>query len=205
MSYFCSDFNQKSKKMKLRTLFILVSFCSAMLMSAQQDYRATGIASYYGKALHGRKTSSGERFDMYKMTCAHRTLPFGTILNVRDIKTGRSVQVRVTDRGPFGRGRIVDLSLAAARELGIESRGIAQVEVTISQPEKKEEEAPLRMPNTERRHELQLFDPITGDYYAVSDWNNIEKHPEREAELQRRAQNHWHVLQNKMSAAVLKK
>lgn len=191
--------------MKLRTLFILVSFCSAMLMSAQQDYRATGIASYYGKALHGRKTSSGERFDMYKMTCAHRTLPFGTILNVRDIKTGRSVQVRVTDRGPFGRGRIVDLSLAAARELGIESRGIAQVEVTISQPEKKEEEAPLRMPNTERRHELQLFDPITGDYYAVSDWNNIEKHPEREAELQRRAQNHWHVLQNKMSAAVLKK
>lgn len=191
--------------MKLRTLFILVSFCSAMLMSAQQDYRATGIASYYGKALHGRKTSSGERFDMYKMTCAHRTLPFGTILNVRDIKTGRSVQVRVTDRGPFGRGRIVDLSLAAARELGIESRGIAQVEVTISQPEKKEQEAPLRMPNTERRHELQLFDPITGDYYAVSDWNNIEKHPEREAELQRRAQNHWHVLQNKMSAAVLKK
>ena len=191
--------------MKLRTLFILVSFCSAMLMSAQQDYRATGIASYYGKALHGRKTSSGERFDMYKMTCAHRTMPFGTILNVRDIKTGRSVQVRVTDRGPFGRGRIVDLSLAAARELGIESRGIAQVEVTISQPEKKEEEAPLRMPNTERRHELQLFDPITGDYYAVSDWNNIEKHPEREAELQRRAQNHWHVLQNKMSAAVLKK
>lgn len=191
--------------MKLRTLFILVSFCSAMLMSAQQDYRATGIASYYGKALHGRKTSSGERFDMYKMTCAHRTLPFGTILNVRDIKTGRSVQVRVTDRGPFGRGRIVDLSLAAARELGIESRGIAQVEVTISQPEKKEEEAPLRMPNTERRHELQLFDPITGDYYAVSDWNNIEKHPEREAELQRRAQNHWHVLQNRMSAAVLKK
>ncbi len=191
--------------MKLRTLFILVSFCSAMLMSAQQDYRATGIASYYGKALHGRKTSSGERFDMYKMTCAHRTLPFGTILNVRDIKTGRSVQVRVTDRGPFGRGRIVDLSLAAARELGIESRGIAQVEVTISQPEKKEEEAPLRMPNTERRHELQLFDPITGDYYAVSDWNNIDKHPEREAELQRRAQNHWHVLQNKMSAAVLKK
>jgi len=191
--------------MKLRTLFILVSFCSAMLMSAQQDYRATGIASYYGKALHGRKTSSGERFDMYKMTCAHRTLPFGTILNVRDIKTGRSVQVRVTDRGPFGRGRIVDLSLAAARELGIESRGIAQVEVTISQPEKKEQEAPLRMPNTERRHELQLFDPITGDYYAVSDWNNIDKHPEREAELQRRAQNHWHVLQNKMSAAVLKK
>ena len=191
--------------MKLRTLFILVSFCSAMLMSAQQDYRATGIASYYGKALHGRKTSSGERFDMYKMTCAHRTLPFGTILNVRDIKTGRSVQVRVTDRGPFGRGRIVDLSLAAARELGIESRGIAQVEVTISQPEKKEEEAPLRMPNTERRHELQLFDPITGVYYAVSDWNNIDKHPEREAELQRRAQNHWHVLQNRMSAAVLKK
>lgn len=198
-------FQSKKQKMKLRTLFILVSFCSAMLMSAQQDYRATGIASYYGKALHGRKTSSGERFDMYKMTCAHRTLPFGTILNVRDIKTGRSVQVRVTDRGPFGRGRIVDLSLAAARELGIESRGIAQVEVTISQPEKKEEEAPLRMPNTERRHELQLFDPITGDYYAVSDWNNIEKHPEREAELQRRAQNHWHVLQNRMSAAVLKK
>ena len=191
--------------MKLRTLFIILSFASAMLVSAQQEYRATGIASYYGKALHGRKTSSGERFDMYKMTCAHRTLPFGTMLNVRDVKTGRSVQVRVTDRGPFGRGRIVDLSLAAARELGIESRGVAQVEVTIAQAEQKVEESPLRMPITDRYNELQLFDPVTGDYYAVSEWNNIDKHPEREAELQRRAQQHWHVLQGKVSAAVAKK
>lgn len=164
-----------------------------------QEYQATGIASYYGKILHGRKTASGERFDMNKMTCAHRTLPFGTILNVRDLKTGRSVSVRVTDRGPYGRGRIVDLSLAAAKELGIVSRGVAQVEVTIAKPE---QDAPLRMPNTDAHHEMQLFDPVTGDYYALSQWNDIERQSVREEELRRRSARHWHVLSSQLSAKV---
>ncbi|MBR1594638.1 MAG: septal ring lytic transglycosylase RlpA family protein [Alloprevotella sp.] len=178
------------------TTFILALFAFA---ANAQEYQATGIASYYGKILHGRKTASGERFDMNKMTCAHRTLPFGTILNVRDLKTGRSVNVRVTDRGPYGRGRVVDLSLAAAKALGIESRGVAQVEVTIAKPE---QDAPLRMPGTDTRHEMQLFDPVTGDYYALSQWNDIERQSVREEELRRRARHRWHVLNDQLSAKV---
>jgi rare lipoprotein A len=88
-----------------------------------------GVASYYGRAHHGRRTASGERFDMLAMTCAHREHAFGTRLRVTDLATGRSVVVRVNDRGPFARGRVVDLSLAAARELGIVERGVARVRV----------------------------------------------------------------------------
>jgi rare lipoprotein A len=86
-----------------------------------------GLASFYGRPHHGKRTASGERFDMRALTCAHRTLPFGTHVRVTDLETGRSVLVRVNDRGPFTEGRIVDLSLAAARELGIVERGVARV------------------------------------------------------------------------------
>ena len=185
--------------MKLKAFLITAILTFVALAASAQDYQATGVASYYGKALHGRMTSSGERFDMNKMTCAHRTLPFGTILNVRDLKTGRSVKVRVTDRGPFGRGRIVDLSLAAAKELGIVSRGIAQVEVTIAKPE---QDTPLRIPATDSRHEMQLFDPVTGDYYALSQWSTIDHQSVREEELRRRSHQRWHVLHNHLSAKV---
>lgn len=88
-----------------------------------------GVASYYGHAFHGRRTASGARYDMYAMTCAHRTAPFGTRLRVTDLENGRSVVVTVTDRGPFRRGRVVDVSLAAARALGMIERGVAQVRV----------------------------------------------------------------------------
>jgi rare lipoprotein A len=86
-----------------------------------------GLATFYGSAHHGRRTASGERFDMRAMTCAHRTLPFGTRVRVVDLETGRSVVVRVNDRGPYGEDRVVDLSLAAARKLGIVERGVARV------------------------------------------------------------------------------
>ena len=88
-----------------------------------------GIASHMGYALHGRKQASGERHDKNALICAHKTLPFGTRIRVTDIKTGKSVIVRVTDRGPFGPGRIVDLSLAAARELNIVKSGITKVKI----------------------------------------------------------------------------
>ena len=88
-----------------------------------------GMASTYARRFHGRKTASGERYDMYAMTCAHRTAPFGTRLRVEDLESGRSVVVRVNDRGPFVRGRIVDLSFAAARALGMLERGLARVRV----------------------------------------------------------------------------
>jgi rare lipoprotein A len=92
-------------------------------------YVETGVASWYGKPFHGRKTASGERYDMHKMTAAHKTLPFGAKVKVTDLGTGRSIQVRINDRGPFVKGRIIDLSKKAAKELGIYERGTAQVRI----------------------------------------------------------------------------
>jgi rare lipoprotein A len=95
---------------------------------------ASGMASYYGDVHAGNRTASGERFNPDEMTAAHRSLPFGTKLRVTDPSTGRSVIVRVNDRGPFHKGRILDLSEAAARELGIVRRGRALVEVALADP-----------------------------------------------------------------------
>ncbi|MGV3457859.1 septal ring lytic transglycosylase RlpA family protein [Sphingomonas sp.] len=93
---------------------------------------ASGMASYYGDAHAGNRTASGERFNPDEMTAAHRSLPFGTKLRVTDPSTGRSVIVRVNDRGPFHKSRILDLSEAAARELGIVRRGRALVEIALA-------------------------------------------------------------------------
>jgi len=90
----------------------------------------TGKASYYAKGFNGRRTASGERLHPDSLTCAHRTYPFGTKLRVMNPANGRNVVVRVTDRGPFIRGRIIDLSWRAAKELGIIAKGVAMVIVT---------------------------------------------------------------------------
>jgi rare lipoprotein A len=87
--------------------------------------------SWYGRELHGNRTASGDRFDPEHLTAAHQTLPLGTVLRVRNPRNGASVIVTVNDRGPFVDGRDLDLSLAAARRLGIVSPGIATVEVEI--------------------------------------------------------------------------
>jgi rare lipoprotein A len=96
---------------------------------------ASGMASYYGDAHAGNRTASGERFNPDEMTAAHRSLPFGTKLRVTDPSTGRSVIVRVNDRGPFHKSRILDLSEAAARELGIVRRGRAVVQIALADAE----------------------------------------------------------------------
>jgi rare lipoprotein A len=88
-----------------------------------------GIASYYS----GTRTASGEKFDAKELTAAHRTLPFGTLLLVTNVKTGRSVTVRVNDRGPFISGRVVDVSHAAAEKLGMVGSGLAKVKVDVVQ------------------------------------------------------------------------
>ena len=98
---------------------------------AERRHVETGQASWYGKAHQGALTASGERFDMNALTAAHRTLPFGTVVRVKDLKSGKSVKVRINDRGPYRKDRIIDLSYAAAKELGILSRGTARVEITV--------------------------------------------------------------------------
>ncbi|HOY84650.1 MAG: septal ring lytic transglycosylase RlpA family protein [Candidatus Cloacimonetes bacterium] len=97
----------------------------------------TWVASYYGKGFHGRRTASGEVYNQYAMTCAHKTLPFQTLLKVTNPKNGKNVIVRVTDRGPFKRGRDIDLSFGAAKEIGMIAAGVMKVEVVKLQDRKE--------------------------------------------------------------------
>jgi len=101
-----------------------------------QEEVGRGIASWYGPGFHGRRTASGERFDMHGLTAAHRTLPFGTVVRVQSQVNGRTVDVRINDRGPYLRKRVIDLSRAAAEALGlIESRtGVKPVVLSILRP-----------------------------------------------------------------------
>lgn len=90
-----------------------------------------GTASYYGNELAGNRTASGERFDPGQLTAAHRTLPFGSKVRVTNMSTGDSVIVRINDRGPFHRGRVIDVSHAAAREIGMHRSGTARVKLAL--------------------------------------------------------------------------
>ena len=94
----------------------------------------SGVASYYARSLHGNRTANGERYNHGAMTVAHRSLPFGTLLRVRSQHSGRAVLVRVNDRGPFIRGRVLDLSGAAADRLRMKGRGTARVSYEIVDP-----------------------------------------------------------------------
>ncbi len=95
-----------------------------------QGFSEEGIASWYGKKFHGRKTSNGEIYDMYAMTAAHKTLPLGVFVQVDNLNNGKTVVVRVNDRGPFVAGRIIDLSYTAASRLGVVGPGTAPVRIT---------------------------------------------------------------------------
>lgn len=90
-----------------------------------------GVASWYGPGFHGRRTANGERFDMHALTAAHRDLPFGARVKVRSLETGRSVVVRVNDRGPYAKGRLIDLSKGAAARIGLVKAGHGSVELTV--------------------------------------------------------------------------
>lgn len=94
-------------------------------------YVERGVASWYGPGFHGNQTANGERYDMHRLTAAHRTLPLGSVVEVRSLSNGRRVKVRVNDRGPFVRGRIIDLSLAAAKGLGMTVQGTDRVEIVV--------------------------------------------------------------------------
>ena len=114
-----------------------------------------GGASWYGPGFHGRRTASGERFDMHALTAAHRTLPFGTLVRVHSLVNGREVDVRITDRGPFSRGRVIDVSRAAAEELGMLGMGFKEVVLLVPesmQPVPKAWLVPVKKPrHTSRR------------------------------------------------------
>jgi rare lipoprotein A len=93
------------------------------------SYSEAGLASWYGKPYHGRQTASGRIYNMFELTAAHRTLPFGTRVKVTNLENGRSVVLTITDRGPFVGGRVIDVSLRAAQQLKFQHKGIARVRV----------------------------------------------------------------------------
>jgi rare lipoprotein A len=102
-----------------------------------KPYRARGVATWYGRKFHGKKTASGERYDMYAMTAAHTTLPIPSYARVTNLANGKSIVVRINDRGPFLADRIIDLSYAGAYKLGYLNAGSAKVEVEAILPEKR--------------------------------------------------------------------
>ncbi|HEY5649085.1 MAG TPA: septal ring lytic transglycosylase RlpA family protein [Nitrospiria bacterium] len=118
-------------------IFLSLTSCATL---PQQDipygagYREPGVASWYGKPFHGRKTASGEVYNMHKLTAAHRLMPLGTIVRVTHRKNGRSVKVKVNDRGPFIRGRNLDLSYGAAKRLDMVKTGTAPVMIEVLRP-----------------------------------------------------------------------
>ncbi len=99
------------------------------VMTSSSGYRTRGLASWYGTKFHSRRTSSGEDYDMYALTAAHKTLPIPTYVRVKNLSNGREAIVRVNDRGPFHNGRVIDLSYAAAAKLGLLPKGTAPVEI----------------------------------------------------------------------------
>src|SRR4051812_26767632 len=109
---------------KLYSLILIVFF-----VSCSPKITEPGKASYYADKFEGRKTSNGEIFRQRKKTAAHRTLPFGTKVTVKNLSNGRKVKVRINDRGPFAKGRIIDLSKKAARKLRMVDAGVAEVEI----------------------------------------------------------------------------
>ena len=110
---------------------LLITLSGSVLPQTAGAQTYTGKASYYGPGFHGRKCANGEVFDMYKLTCAHKTLPFGTRLKVTNLSNGKSTVVRVTDRGPYAKGRILDLSKAAAMEIDMIAAGVATVSIEV--------------------------------------------------------------------------
>jgi rare lipoprotein A len=106
---------------------LLLSACASQGQVDPHGYRAEGQASYYGARHHGKKTASGERFDQHALTAAHRSLPFGSRVQVTNLRNDRSVVVRINDRGPYAKRRIIDLSHKAAEQLGMLRDGVVPV------------------------------------------------------------------------------
>lgn len=123
-------------------------------------YVERGKASWYGKKFHGKKTASGEPYDMHGFSAAHKTLPMNTVLLVKNLDNGRSSLARVNDRGPFSKGRILDLSYATAKELGIIGAGLARVEIVAMENHAKGQSGPPVLATAPKR------DATTGQFVA---------------------------------------
>ena len=151
----------------MKHILIIITLIIGFIPAGAQTRR--GKASFYSKRATGARTTSGERLHHDSLTCAHRTYPFGTILKVTNLRNGLTVNVRVTDRRPFGRGRIIDLSYAAAKALGMLSQGVAMVEV-----QKVERGIPFREEEPETGLPDFKFDINQIGTNIISEWHQTE-------------------------------
>lgn len=115
----------------LLTLLIALFFTSNVMAKTQVKHRTHGEASYYAEFHHGKKTANGERFNMHAMTAAHRTLPLGSKIKVTNLSNGKEVVLRVNDRGPYAKNRVLDVSKGAAKKLGMIKTGTAKIRIQV--------------------------------------------------------------------------
>jgi rare lipoprotein A len=155
-------------------------------LEKSQGYSARGIASWYGSKFHGKRTSSGEPYDMYAMTAAHKSLPLPSYVRVTNLRNNRSVVVKVNDRGPFHDNRLIDLSYTAAWKLGIIGEGTGLVEVTTMQTEATEqipvataEQSPIKAVATATRQEIQRLPELFLQVGAFGDSQNAQRLKQR--------------------------
>ena len=127
-------------------------------VSHAKGFQQRGIASWYGKKFHGKKTSNGEIYNMYAMTAAHKTLPLGTHVNVRNLDNDTEVTVRINDRGPFVQGRIIDLSYTAAKKIDITTSGTARVVIVALEPDNRQ------IPKIKKKPEHKPVDYYKGNF-----------------------------------------
>lgn len=151
--------------------YIVSLFLSVFGLTPLQAQSQKGKATYYSKRSTGARTASGNRLHHDSLTCAHRTHPFGTLLKVTNLDNDKSVVVKVTDRGPFARGRIIDLSWRAAKELGILAKGVGTVKVEVYKPA---EGVPYRPQEGIRLPELD-FEITEAGYSLLEDWTDNMK------------------------------
>ncbi len=192
--------------MKLTKVFFTLATILALftLSTLSLSAQTQGKASYYSNRLHGRRVSDGTRYHKDSLTCAHRTLPFGTLLKVTNKANGKEVVVKVNDRGPFLKGRVVDLSMAAARELGMVSSGVASV--TVEQVGfQGTQEGTAGVEETLGIPEIKYLDPATGMYYTMEEWKQRGEKIRQQhmAELRKKQQPRYHILGTKLTAKNL--
>lgn len=115
--------------MNIKILYFVLFICLLTTACSTNKVVLTGKASYYADSFNGKLTANGEKFRQRKLTAAHKTLPFGTVVKVTNLKNGKTVRVRINDRGPFVHGRIIDLSKRAARKIDMVQQGVTEVKV----------------------------------------------------------------------------
>ena len=164
-------------------------------------YKEKGIASWYGKKFHGHRTSSGETYNMYAMTAAHKTLPLPTYVRVTHLENGRSVIVKVNDRGPFHDNRLIDLSYSAAKKLGVTAKGTGAVEIEAINPETYKKNKPYK-PRFNRPSAISTY-PVKSQYKlylqvgAFSNLQNANKLQKRLSRMFKQRKIHSDFSSNK--------